>query len=61
MTPTTPPVPSELGQGTADYKSIFQAANKSSIAHYFVEQEAFDMPPWESLKVDYEYMRNLDI
>ncbi len=49
----------ELGQGTIDYHPIFaQAAKTQHIEHSFVEQEAFDMPWKESLKVDADYMRN---
>ena len=29
----------DLGHGTADYKTIFAAADKGQIKHYFVEQE----------------------
>jgi sugar phosphate isomerase/epimerase len=48
----------ELGQGSFDYRPIFeQAAKTQHIEHAFVEQEAFDMPWKESLKVDAEYMR----
>lgn len=55
-----PPPASELGQGTIDYRPIFQAAAKTGhIRHCFVEQEEFDMPPMESLKIDAEYMRKL--
>lgn len=50
----------ELGQGNIDYRPIFeQAAKTQRIEHAFVEQEAFDMPWKESLKVDAEYMRAL--
>jgi sugar phosphate isomerase/epimerase len=59
-----PPAPgteakvTELGLGTIDYKPIFaQAAKTQKIRHAFVEQEAFDMPYMESLKVDADYMR----
>jgi sugar phosphate isomerase/epimerase len=52
----------ELGQGTIDYHPIFaQAAKTQHIEHAFVEQEAFDMPWKESLRVDAEYMRSLKI
>ena len=48
----------ELGQGNFDYHPIFeQAAKTQHIEHAFVEQEAFDMPWKESLKVDAAYMR----
>jgi sugar phosphate isomerase/epimerase len=49
----------ELGRGTVDYHPIFaQAAKTQRIQHAFVEQEAFDMPWKESLKVDADYLRN---
>jgi sugar phosphate isomerase/epimerase len=52
----------ELGHGTVDITAIFEAAKKAGhIAHYFVEQEDFDMPPLEAIKVDAEYMRNLKV
>jgi sugar phosphate isomerase/epimerase len=52
----------ELGQGTIDYAPIFAAAAKAGhIRHIFVEQEGFDMPPMESLKVDADYMRKLGV
>ncbi len=60
-TPSTPPVAAELGRGTTDYKPIFDAAKKGQIKHYFVEQEGFDMPPFEALKIDAEYMKNLSV
>lgn len=50
----------ELGQGTIDYVPIFrQAAQTQQIQHAFVEQEAFDMPWQESLKVDADYLKRL--
>jgi sugar phosphate isomerase/epimerase len=65
---TLPPNPSpenheakvtELGRGSVDYHPIFaQAAKTQHIEHAFVEQEAFDMPWKESLKVDADYLRS---
>ncbi len=53
------PKVTELGRGTIDYRTIFaQAAKTQQIQHAFVEQEAFDMPWKESLRVDADYMRN---
>jgi sugar phosphate isomerase/epimerase len=50
----------EMGKGTIDYRPIFaQAAKTQHIEHAFVEQEAFDMPWKESLKVDADYLRGL--
>lgn len=56
------PVPTELGRGGAiDYGRIFAAAKKASIRAVFVEQEPpfADMPVFEAIKVDYEYMKKL--
>lgn len=48
----------ELGQGSIDYVPIFaQAAKTQHIVHAFVEQEAFNMPWKQSLKVDADYMK----
>ena len=52
----------ELGRGSIDYRPIFAQARKNQkITHAFVEQEAFDMPWQESLKVDADYLKNLTI
>jgi sugar phosphate isomerase/epimerase len=52
----------ELGRGSIDYRPIFaEAAKSQKITHAFVEQEEFDIPWKESLKVDAEYLKNLSI
>jgi sugar phosphate isomerase/epimerase len=52
----------ELGRGSIDYKPIFaQAAKNQKITHAFVEQEGFDIPWKESLKVDADYLKALTI
>jgi sugar phosphate isomerase/epimerase len=61
VTPSEPPPSTELGRGTIDYRPIFQAAKKTSIEHAFVEQEEFDMPAMEALKIDADYMRALTV
>ena len=56
------PQSTELGHGTIDYRAIFEAAKKGGhIMHYFVEQEEFDVPPLEAIKMDAEYMRSLKV
>jgi sugar phosphate isomerase/epimerase len=56
------PVIAELGQGVIDYRPIFrQAAESGHVRHVFVEQEAFDVPWTQSLKIDADYMRKLGI
>jgi sugar phosphate isomerase/epimerase len=52
--------PVELGKGTIDYGPILhEAAKTGSVKHCFVEQEAFNVPPMQSLKIDADYMRSL--
>lgn len=58
---TANPHSTELGRGTIDYTKIFAAAKPGQIKHYFVEQEDFDMPPIEAIKVDADYMKNLKV
>jgi sugar phosphate isomerase/epimerase len=59
---TTPPVPAELGTGHIDYAPILaQAAQSGNIKHCFVEQEGFNVPPMQSLKIDAEYMHKFGI
>jgi sugar phosphate isomerase/epimerase len=59
--PTSEPHSTELGRGSIDYRAIFIAAKKASIEHAFVEQEDFDMPPMEALKIDADYMKALTV
>ena len=52
----------ELGRGTIDYAPLFAEARRTQkLEHAFVEQEAFDMPWKESLKVDAEYLQALKV
>jgi sugar phosphate isomerase/epimerase len=56
-----PPPSTELGRGNIDYRPIFEAAKKANIEHAFVEQEEFDMPLMEALKIDADYMHALKV
>ena len=58
---TAPPPSAELGQGSIDYRPIFVAAKKANIKHAFIEQEQYDMPPMEALKIDADYMKALTV
>lgn len=57
VTPATAPPSTELGHGTIDYHPIFEAAKKAKITHAFIEQEEFDMPEMDALKIDADYMK----
>jgi sugar phosphate isomerase/epimerase len=63
-TPGSPedrPPAAELGRGVADYRAIFKAARRGKIKHYFVEQEEFDLPWQQALKIDADYMKSLKV
>lgn len=45
----------EIGSGSIDYSAIFKAAERSGMTNYFVEQEHFDIPAFESLLTSYKY------
>jgi sugar phosphate isomerase/epimerase len=55
-TPATAPPSTEMGHGTINYGPILAAARKAKIKHIFVEQEEFDMPMMDALKIDAEFM-----
>jgi len=46
-----------LGHGSVDNRAILRAA--TGLKHYFVEQEEYDIEPFEALRLDAEYMRTL--
>ena len=51
----------EVGRGWIDWKHIFQAAPEGGVKHYFVEQDKCAVPPMESAKISYEYLKNLQV
>jgi sugar phosphate isomerase/epimerase len=55
------PPSTELGRGGIDYRPIFEAAKKAHIEHAFVEQEEFDVPEMDALKIDADYMHALTV
>ena len=49
----------EVGSGKIDWKHVFKAMEPARIAHYFVEQENFDRPPLEAVKISFDYLKGL--
>jgi sugar phosphate isomerase/epimerase len=47
-------VSTEIGSGTVDFRSIFEAAKATGLSHYFVEQEDFDTPVFNAIEIDYK-------
>ena len=56
-----PPPSPKLGQGSIDYRPVFEAAKKANIKHYFVEQETYDIPTLKALQINADYMKNLKV
>jgi sugar phosphate isomerase/epimerase len=55
------PQGTELGRGYIDYTPILDAASKTVVKYYYVEQEPpfLDMTALQAAKVDYEYLHRL--
>jgi len=51
----------EVGSGIIDWKPIFQAAKKSGLKAYFVEQDECDRPPLDSIRISYDYLKKLEV
>jgi sugar phosphate isomerase/epimerase len=51
----------EIGSGQIDWKALFTSLDKSQIKHYFVEQENFDRPIMESVKISHDYLAKLKV
>ena len=49
----------EVGSGQIDWRKLFGALDAKRIRHYFVEQENFEGPSMEAVKISYEYLRQL--
>ena len=64
--PATNPDPgpgpfTEVGHGCIDWKRILGAAPGGGLRHYYVEQDFCDRPVLESLKMSYDYLKNLTL
>lgn len=46
----------EIGNGTIDFKTIFDAREKAGLKHWFVEQDSSDKDMFESLKISTDYI-----
>ena len=64
--PSTIPDPgpgpfTEVGYGSINWKRILAAASGGGLKHYYVEQDFCDRPVFESLKMSYNYLKNLTL
>ncbi len=51
----------EVGRGEIDWKRIFAAAPQGGVKHYYVEQDFCDGSPLESIRISYDYLKNLKL
>jgi sugar phosphate isomerase/epimerase len=49
----------EVGSGRVDWPKLFAAMDPQRIRHYFVEQENFERPPMEAVKLSFDYLSRL--
>jgi sugar phosphate isomerase/epimerase len=49
----------EVGRGTVNFKRVFAQADKGGVQHYLVEQDETAGSPFDSLKVSYDYLKQL--
>lgn len=50
----------DVGRGVIDFKSIFAQSHKAGVRHYFVENDEPAGSPFDSLRVSFDYLRQLE-
>lgn len=50
-----------VGQGKIDWHKIFAHASEAGAKHIFVEQDRCNMPPYEAIKISFDYLKNLRV
>jgi len=51
----------EVGHCSINWKRILAAASGGGLRHYYVEQDFCDRPLFESLRMSYNYLKNLTL
>lgn len=51
----------DVGSGTIDWPSIFRQARAQGIRYFFVDQDGSSLPPMDSLKVSFDYLKGLKV
>jgi len=51
----------EVGHGTIDWKRIFAAAPQGGMKYFYVEQDECEHPPFESIKMSFDYLKALTV
>lgn len=50
----------EIGNGTIDFKRIFEAKEKAGLEHWFLEQDSSDKEMFENIKISKKYISEND-
>ncbi|MBS1661679.1 MAG: sugar phosphate isomerase/epimerase [Bacteroidetes bacterium] len=50
----------EFGKGQVEIKRLLQHAKQAGMKHFFLEQEEYAHTAFESIQIDYDYLRKLD-
>lgn len=58
MDKAKPELNTEIGSGSIDFQSIYDARDKAGLKHMFVEQENFSMDAFESIKQSYDVIND---
>jgi sugar phosphate isomerase/epimerase len=49
----------EIGNGIIDFKSIFAEKEKAGMKEFYLEQESFQMDPFDSIARSYDYLKTI--
>ena len=49
----------EVGSGTIHWREVIETAQQIGVKHYFVERDNGSTPPFESLRISYNYLSKL--
>jgi sugar phosphate isomerase/epimerase len=49
----------EVGSGQINWRQLFDSLDNQNVTHYFVEQENFDMPIFDSIEKSWKYLNKL--
>jgi len=51
----------EIGNGIIDFNEIFSYKKKAGMEYFYLEQEEFIIPPFESIEISYKYLSNMEL
>lgn len=58
MNKENPEMNTEIGSGSIDFEEIFKYRKRAGVKHLIIEQENFEMPPFQSLSKSFSFLQN---